>query len=100
MTARHKASGNARSSLTRRRRADDPMAAYDRLPPELRRWLAQAALPWSPRSALRLWRKSLSLHAGDTATALQHLSRVERERLGRDVRRIWGDAHPAAGSPR
>ena len=38
---------NCRSSLAARRRTQDPMAAYDRLPPELRGWLAQAALPWS-----------------------------------------------------
>tara|TARA_X000000950_G_scaffold282725_1_gene382111 strand:+ start:526 stop:768 length:243 start_codon:yes stop_codon:yes gene_type:complete len=32
---------NCRSSLAARRRTQDPMAAYDRLPPELRGWLAQ-----------------------------------------------------------
>ncbi|WP_260349929.1 DUF6525 family protein, partial [Alloyangia mangrovi] len=42
-----------------RRREGDVMSAYDRLPPELRAWLAQAALPWSPRSALRAWRGAL-----------------------------------------
>lgn len=36
--------GNLASSLRRRRRPC-PIAQYDRLPPELRRWLAQAALP-------------------------------------------------------
>lgn len=40
---------NLRSSLKRRSRQGDAMARFDRLPPDLRRWLAQAALPWSPR---------------------------------------------------
>ncbi|WP_198672161.1 DUF6525 family protein [Pseudogemmobacter bohemicus] len=28
-----------------------PMERFDRLPPELGRWLTRAALPWSPHSA-------------------------------------------------
>ncbi|WP_276617454.1 DUF6525 family protein [Qingshengfaniella alkalisoli] len=47
---------NSRSALKRRRRANS-MASFDGLPPELRRWLAQAALPWSAHSARRLWRR-------------------------------------------
>ena len=43
--------GNLVTSLRRRRRSC-PITQYDRLPPELRHWLAQAALPWSPVSAL------------------------------------------------
>jgi hypothetical protein len=42
------------SRLPARRRSMDPMRAYDRLPPDLRAWLADAARPWSPTSCLRL----------------------------------------------
>jgi len=31
------------------------MAAYDQLPPELRAWVRQALLPWSPQSCRRIW---------------------------------------------
>ena len=56
------------------------MAAHDRLPPPLRRWLIHAALPWSAPSALRLWRRALA--AGLTeAEALDRLSRAERATL-------------------
>ena len=39
---------NVRTSL-RARRHTDPMRDYDALPPPLRRWLAEARLPWSVR---------------------------------------------------
>lgn len=35
------------------------MAAHDRLPPDLRAWLIHAALPWSAKSALRLWTRAI-----------------------------------------
>lgn len=41
-----------------RHRAADAMRHYDALPGALRRWLAGAALPWSPASCLRIWRKA------------------------------------------
>ncbi|EPX75592.1 DUF6525 family protein [Salipiger mucosus] len=63
------------------------MAAYDRLPPELRRWLAGAVLPWSPRSALRLWRRLAADHGGDAAAKLARLSEIEARTLARD--RTW-----------
>ena len=69
---------------TRLRRCDGGgMAAYDRLPPPLRAWLQQAALPWSPRAALRLWRK-----ARDPAAALARLTRAEQAALQRDRLRL------------
>jgi len=87
---------NTRSILKRRTRPGDAMAAYDRLPPDLRQWLSQAVLPWSARSALRVWHKALSRHGGDIAAAHAHLSEVERSRLQRDARAVWGETHPAA----
>ena len=71
------------SDLRRRRRTVDPMTAFDKLPGPLRHWLAQAALPWSPSSAHRIWTKSLA--CGLTAEeALASLSRAEARTLARD----------------
>ena len=80
---------NTRSGLRRRRRRGDPMAAFDQLPTELRHWLAQAALPWSPCSALRLWRRALRANGGDAAAAAGYLSQVECRQLARDAD-VWG----------
>lgn len=75
---------NLQSPLSRpgRRRG---MAEYDRLPPALRRWLATAVLPWSPRSALRIWRAAGS---GDVDRALARLAAAEAATLAREARII------------
>ncbi|MCA3438384.1 MAG: hypothetical protein INF48_13825 [Rhodobacter sp.] len=73
---------NLRSTLRARHR-EAPMVAYDRLPPELRRWLADAALPWSPASALRLWQRALRDRC-DLKSALARLDLAERATLARD----------------
>ncbi|ESQ13778.1 MAG: hypothetical protein JKP98_25960 [Rhodobacteraceae bacterium] len=41
------------TSLRRKRRSEDPMREFDRLPANLRAWLANAILPWRPRSVQR-----------------------------------------------
>lgn len=89
---------NLRTSL-RVRPAADPMRAFDALPPPLRRWLAAACLPWSPRSALRLWNRALARHGGDTAAALASLAAAERRTLARDTAKVWGRGHPQAAKP-
>lgn len=48
------------TGLRNRLRKGDPMQAFDRLPRELRQWMAGAHLPWSPRSCDRIWRKAAS----------------------------------------
>ena len=69
--------------LRRTRRNRDPMVAYDRLPPPLRRWLSQAALPWSPTSARRIWTRAQA--KGLTADeALAVLGRAEARTLAKD----------------
>ena len=50
---------NGRTTLRARRRPAAPLSEFDCLPPELRRWLAGAVLPWSARSARRAWRQAL-----------------------------------------
>ncbi len=68
--------------LRARRRQGDPMAEFDRLPPALRRWLAEAALPWSPRSAARAWTRARRACGGDEAAALAALDAQQARRLG------------------
>ena len=68
--------------LPARRRASDPMRIYDGLPPDLRAWLANAALPWSPQSCLRLWRRALR-EEGCAARARARLDRAEASMLAR-----------------
>ncbi|MFN3992942.1 MAG: DUF6525 family protein [Tabrizicola flagellatus] len=84
--------GNLASPRARWHKAD-PMAAYDRLPAELRRWLAQAALPWSAASALRLWHRALR-ETGCPRQALVRLTRAEARSLARDRVTVWGPAYP------
>lgn len=68
--------------LRRHGRQSDPMAAFDALPPPLRRWLAQAALPWSPASCRHLWHKARRAGAS-VDEALTSLSRAEARILAR-----------------
>lgn len=71
------------TSLKKKRRPGDAMSAYDGLPAPLRRWLAQAALPWSPASARRIWSKSLA--QGQTPEeAVLSLIEAESRTLARD----------------
>lgn len=59
------------------------MATYDGLPAPLRRWLSEAALPWSPVSARRIWdgaqAKGLTVRE-----ALNELHRAEERTLSKD----------------
>lgn len=69
--------------LRRRRRARDPMGEYDRLPADLRRWLAQAALPWSPVSCRRIW-QAAKAEGASVEDALARLDRAERRAMAKD----------------
>ncbi|MCR8548021.1 DUF6525 family protein [Salipiger sp. P9] len=80
-----KGRGNCGASRLRRRsRAGDPMHRFDALPPPLRRWMAEAARPWSPSSCLAIWRRVLA-RGGSAEEALAHLDRTERALLARDA---------------
>lgn len=84
MTASRNRRGNlGDTSLRLRRRNRDPMRDFDRLPPELRRWVAQAALPWSPQSCLALWNKQ-KRRGLPAQQILSHLDQIEAARLSRD----------------
>jgi hypothetical protein len=83
---------NLRSPCARWRSCD-PMMAYDRLPRDLRLWLAEAALPWSAPSALRLWQRALR-ETGCVRAARDHLARAEAKTLAREATRVWGESYP------
>lgn len=68
--------------LPTRRRQEDPMAAYDRLPAALRAWVQQAQLPWSPQSCQRIWLKARK--AGlPVEDVLRRLDAAEQKTLAR-----------------
>lgn len=87
---------NLATTLRLRRGRRDPMAAYDAAPPELRRWLADAALPWAPERVMQLYEAELRAARGDRIAALAALSARQKRRLAADAARVWGPDHPAA----
>ncbi|MEM6342138.1 MAG: DUF6525 family protein [Pseudomonadota bacterium] len=71
------------TSLRSKCRSEDPMRAYDGLPAPLRLWIGQAALPWSPASARRIWQKAQAKGLSVEET-LSSLSRAEAKTLAHD----------------
>ena len=69
--------------LRRNRRQTDPMREFDQLPPSLRAWVADAALPWGPRSVRRAYQKALA-RTGDHNAALEELERLQARQLAKD----------------
>ena len=62
------------------------MQAYDALPQQLRQWLAQACLPWSPTSALKIWNRTGG--GSDPDAAIVRLNAVEQAMLQKDAK-VW-----------
>lgn len=85
------------TSLRRRGRDGSAMGRYDRLPRDLRHWLAEARLPWSPASALKAWQRALDQTQGNRDQARRVLSGLEMRLLERDAPHVWGRGHPLAG---
>lgn len=71
------------TTLKKRRRAADPMKTYDALPQPLRGWLAEAALPWSPKSCKRIWNKA-QRNGLSIDDAILALAAAEQKTLSRD----------------
>ncbi len=91
-------SGNrGQTSLKMKRRSTDPMREFDRLPAELRSWLASAMLPWRPHSVRRTFDRAVA-RVGDTASALKELDRIEKRLVAKDAAAVWGHDHPLAAS--
>ena len=82
------------TSLKLRRRCEDPMREFDRLPTDLRLWLASAKLPWRPRSVQRAFDQAFA-RTRDADLALQELDRLETRLIAKDGRKIWGEGYPA-----
>lgn len=85
---------NLRSSLKARKRAANPMQEFDGLPLALRRWLQEAALPWSAPSAKRAWRNALKRAGGCEKRAMHHMARLETQSLQKDAPNVWGAHYP------
>jgi hypothetical protein len=83
------------TGLRRSRSTTHPLRVYDRLPPELRAWLARAVLPWRPESARKAFDRALA-QTGSTRRALERLDAMERRLVARDAATVWGTGHPAA----
>ncbi|MEM8980936.1 MAG: DUF6525 family protein [Pseudomonadota bacterium] len=72
------------TGLRRKRRSLDPMQTFDALPQELRHWLSEAVLPWSPSSAGRIWCKARR-EGLSTEQTVQKLADAEARTLARDT---------------
>ena len=72
------------------------MAQFDRLPPDLRQWLATAILPWSVHSVLRHWKTAMHSANGDADHARALMSQIEARCIARDALLVWDGQHPAA----
>lgn len=81
--------------LKRPPRRHKAMQEFDRLPPDLRRWLSDAHLPWSARSAARAYQKALE-RSGDAGRALRELDALQERLVAKDAPSVWGATHPAA----
>jgi len=81
------------TSLKPKHRNEDPMREYDRLPAELRSWLAAAVLPWRPRSVRSAFERAFA-RTKDHSRALEELDQIQDRLIAKDVRVVWGPAYP------
>lgn len=71
------------TKLRRRRSRAHPMQVYDRLPAPVRRWLAEAQMPWSPEACKRIYTRAR--RRGETIDeVLARLDRAELRTLERE----------------
>jgi len=87
-----------KTSLKLKRRNADPMREFDRLPPELRAWLAAAVLPWRPRSVRRAFERAVA-RTRDRVRALEELDRLQDRLVAKDARAVWGQEYPYVSTP-
>lgn len=71
------------------------MHEFDRLPAELRAWLASALLPWRPRSVRRAFNAAFA-RTRNKDRALAELDRLQERLVAKDARKVWGNDHPYA----
>lgn len=77
-----KDSNRGQTNLKIKRRTEDPMRAYDALPAQVRHWLSQAAMPWSPASCRRILRNAKA-RGEDMEQVLARLDHAERQTLSK-----------------
>ncbi|WP_339108625.1 DUF6525 family protein [Thioclava sp. GXIMD4216] len=75
--------GNLGSTRLKRPLKTNTMQNYDALPAPLRRWVAQAALPWSARSCHKIWSRAQARGEG-LSQIITRLDRAEKRALERD----------------
>ena len=75
------------TKLRKRRRTSDPMKEFDQMPKLLRDWLNTASLPWAPKSVHRAYNRNYRKN-GDAKFALQHLEKLQEQRLSVDEKLI------------
>jgi hypothetical protein len=73
-----------KTSLKRKRRNENPLLDYDRLPRDLRAWVANAYLPWRPRSVLKAYKRAY-LKTGNHAKAINELNCIQNRLISRDT---------------
>ena len=83
------------TTLKRARRRGASMRDFDRLPGRLCAWLADAILPWNPRTARRAYLRAYA-RTRDEGRAIAALERLQGRLVARDAARVWGPDHPAA----
>ena len=81
------------TSLKRKKRNENPLLDYDRLPKELRAWVANAELPWRPKSVLKAY-KHAYLKTGNRDKAINELNYIQNRLVAKDAIVIWGRNHP------
>ncbi len=86
-------SNRGNTTLRRRRRAGNPMTEYDRLPRELRAWVAGAIMPWRAGSVEVAYRKALK-RTGSPDAAIRELDRIQGSMVAKDARKVWDGTHP------
>lgn len=87
------------TTLRKRSKRQFAMTDYDRLPADLRQWVAGADLPWSPRSVKRSFDRKMK-QLRNRQAAIQALSELEQQLIAKDAHRIWGCDHPSASHKR
>jgi hypothetical protein len=82
-----------RTSLKRKRRNENPLLDYDQLPRELREWVANAKLPWRPKSVLKAYERAY-LKTGDRGKAISELNFIQNHLVSKDAALIWEKNYP------
>lgn len=72
------------TKLKTRRRQSNALHEFDCLPKQLREWLRNAVLPWTPSSVQRVYKRAIT-DTGDINFALGELERLQEYQLSKDA---------------